>query len=72
MRKMHPDDISRVSPVLDALADNPRPHNSEPLTGEVGFKIRAGDYRVVYEVDYDAKEVLVRYVEHRSKVYRKH
>ncbi len=53
-----------------ALADMPRPHGCEKLSGQEKYKIRQGDYRVVYAVDDAEKTVLVVKVGHRKDVYR--
>lgn len=42
----------RISPKVDGLAAHPRPHGAEKLSGsENRYRIRVGDYRVVYEID---------------------
>ncbi|MBI4267052.1 MAG: type II toxin-antitoxin system RelE/ParE family toxin [Chloroflexi bacterium] len=52
------------------LADSPRPRNSRKLTGRDGWRIRAGAYRVVYEIDDAAHVVTVLHIGHRRDVYR--
>lgn len=52
-----------------ALADDPRPHGSQNLAGQDKYRIRQGDYRVVYTIE-DANTVTVVRVAHRSDVYR--
>jgi mRNA interferase RelE/StbE len=53
------------------LAGEPLPHGSEKLTGsERTYRIRIGDYRVVYELFRDAKIVVIQRVRHRKDVYR--
>ena len=53
-----------------ALADDPRPHGSQKLTGEDKYRIRQGDYRVVYTIEDAIVTVTVVGVAHRSDVYR--
>ena len=53
-----------------ALADDPRPHGSQKLTGEDKYRIRQGDYRVVYTIEDAIVTVTVVRVAHRSDVYR--
>lgn len=56
---------------IDALAARPRPHGSEKLSGyEQFYRIRVGDYRIVYAVEDDRLLVLVVKVGHRREVYR--
>ncbi len=56
--------------VIDALADNPRPSGAVRLKGTDFFRVRIGDYRVVYEVHDSVLRVLVVRVAHRREVYR--
>jgi mRNA interferase RelE/StbE len=61
----------RLNQRISLLSDNPRPHGSKKLKG--GFdlwRIRVGDYRVVYEVRDRILVVLVLRVAHRREAYR--
>ena len=59
--------ISRV----EALAEAPRPRGCVKLQGATDlWRIRVGDYRVIYSLDDDAHLVDIRIVRHRSDVYR--
>ena len=59
--------ISRV----EALTTDPRPHGCVKLQGGAAlWRIRIGDYRVVYSIDDRARLVDIRVVRHRSDVYR--
>jgi mRNA interferase RelE/StbE len=63
--------FARVVARIRALAANPRPEGSRKISGsERDWRIRIGDYRVVYEVDDEASVVRVMRVRHRSEVYR--
>ncbi len=58
---------------IENLATNPRPSNVEPLHGKDDglFRIRQGDYRIVYSIqDYQLLVLIVR-VAHRKEVYTK-
>jgi mRNA interferase RelE/StbE len=63
---------AQIAAKLDALELDPRPPGAEALVGRLKglMRIRAGDYRIVYQIDDDAHEVTVTRVRHRSKVYR--
>lgn len=52
------------------LSKNPRPYGTLKLTNENGYRIRAGDYRLLYRIDDKAKEILIYRVKHRKEVYR--
>lgn len=55
---------------IQALARDPRPHGSEKLSGDDKYRLRHGDYRVVYEIDDARKKVTIVRVAHRREVYR--
>lgn len=55
---------------IRALGDQPRPHGVEKLTGEDLYRIRQGDYRVVYSIEDDVLTVHVIRIGHRRDVYR--
>lgn len=61
----------RLATEIDGLAENPRPYGAVKLAGEEGiYRIRMGDYRVVYQVRDRFLLVLVVRVGHRKDVYR--
>lgn len=53
-----------------SLAEDPRPRNCRKLQGREGWRIRVGDYRVIYEIDDTTREVLVVTLVHRKDIYR--
>ena len=56
---------------LGALAEDPRPPNAEMLTGPVNvWRVRVGDYRLVYTIEDDVVLVLVLRIGHRREIYR--
>ena len=71
LRKIPRDMVPRIVAEVEKLADEPLPHGSEKLTGsERTYRIRVGDYRVVYELLRDANIVEIQRVRHRRDVYR--
>lgn len=61
----------RVRAAIDLLADNPRPPGCVAMVGEPhAYRVRTGDYRIVYEVFDDRLLVQVVRVGHRRDVYR--
>ncbi len=63
--------VSRVMKRIERLRTDPFPRQAIKLSGtERLYRIRVGDYRIVYEVDTQAKEVTIHYVRHRREVYR--
>lgn len=61
---------SRIDEALARLAENPRPPGTVKLRGMDGYRLRVGDYRVLYVVNDEAQHVLVWRVMARSDVYR--
>ena len=62
--------ISRVLARLERLAVSPRPPGCKKLKGgDTQWRIRVGDYRIVYEIDDTAKTVDVTRIGHRRRVY---
>ena len=64
------DAYHRVAVALRDLVDDPRPPGCQKLGGRDAWRIRVGDYRVIYEIDDRAKTVLVVHIGHRRDVYR--
>ena len=63
-------DRQKLITKIQALAINPRPEGSEKLAGQDRYRIRQGDYRVLYEVDDAVVVVTVIRVAHRREAYR--
>jgi len=55
---------------ISELRDNPRPAGCRKLHDVIGWRIRAGRYRVVYEIDDSRKIVTILRVAHRKDIYR--
>ncbi len=60
----------RVRDACRALEADPRPTGSRKLRGRAGMRVRVGTYRVIYEIDADARTVTILHVGHRRDVYR--
>jgi len=61
---------SRIRGAIALLADNPRPPACRPLKGRDAFRLRVGDYRVIYAIHDDVLIVVVVTIAHRSSAYR--
>lgn len=72
LRKLSRQLIARIVPRLETLASNPRPSGCKKLQGgDREWRIRVGDYRLVYTID-DAKLLVeVTRIRHRSDVYQR-
>ncbi len=62
--------FDRVRDGIVSLGHEPRPSGCRKLTGRDGWRIRVGDYRIIYEVDDSQGVVTILHVGHRRDVYR--
>ena len=64
--------VSRIVERIERLPSDPFPHQTAKLQGaERLYRLRVGDYRVVYEVDARALRIIVQSVRHRRDIYRR-
>ncbi|MGB7555501.1 MAG: type II toxin-antitoxin system RelE/ParE family toxin [Candidatus Korobacteraceae bacterium] len=64
--------FSRMDRKILALADNPRPAGCKKLKGyKDQWRVRVGDWRVVYIIDDDAKLISITRIAHRREVYER-
>lgn len=63
--------ISRIMNKIDeTLPNNPVPHNSVAVVGEHGvFRIRIGDYRVLYRINYQESKIILIKIDKRAIAY---
>jgi mRNA interferase RelE/StbE len=63
--------IPRILEAVETLAKNPFPLQSNKLRGgELSYRLRAGDYRVIYQVDLEKRRIDIYHVRHRKEAYR--
>ncbi len=63
--------VSRVLARVEDLKVDPLPRQAIKVSGaERLYRLRMGDYRIVYEVDVEATTIIIHYVRHRREVYR--
>ena len=61
----------RIADAIDDLASDPRPHGYAKLVGDDElYRVRVGDYRIVYKIEDNRLIVLVVRVGHRKDIYR--
>lgn len=60
----------RIAAKIQRLTSNPRPNGTEKLSGLDRYRLRQGDYRVLYAVDDANETVLIVKIGHRRDVYR--
>ena len=64
-------DVARILRKTKALADEPRPVGSQKLSGQERYRIRQGDYRILYTIQEDRLIVVVVRAGHRRDVYER-
>lgn len=62
--------LDRILEAIVRLAENPRPVGVRKLSDRPGWRIRIGEYRILYEVDDEAREIRVFRIAHRREAYR--
>ena len=60
----------RIFQKISLLKNDPYGQNSQKLEGGKGYRIRVGDYRVVYTIDKENKTILIIKIGHRREIYR--
>ncbi len=70
IRRLPSNVCERVNSAILALREESRPSGVRKLRREEGWRIRVGDYRVVYSIDDGLREVTVYRVRHRRDAYR--
>jgi mRNA interferase RelE/StbE len=72
LHKIDRKQIHKIVKAVEDLAENPFPPKSRKIRGaESLYRIRIGDYRVIYQVDTETRIVIIYYVRHRKEVYQK-
>ena len=64
------EDRRRIVRRIEGLSADPRPSGCEKLSGEDKYRVRQGDYRVIYLMSDDRHEGVVFKIGHRREVYR--
>jgi len=72
LRKQDKNVIKRILDKIDEiLPENPVPHNAISLIGQHScFRIRIGDYRVLYKVDYKLNKIIIFKIDKRGRAYK--
>ena len=70
LAKIIPAMQNRIIDAIRLLGDNPRPTGVKKLTGREAWRIRIGDYRVIYEIQDTQLLIYVITIGHRKEVYR--
>jgi mRNA interferase RelE/StbE len=69
LEKIAASEYTRIVKRLQELANDPRPNGYKKLKGRGGYRIRIGDYRIIYEIEDNKLVVLVIDIGHRKDIY---
>ncbi len=70
LRKLSSENCDRLLARVEELANEPLPVQSLKLKGTEGlYRVRVGDYRIIYEVNVQAKSILIHHIRHRREAY---
>ncbi|MDP8238606.1 MAG: type II toxin-antitoxin system RelE/ParE family toxin [Candidatus Hatepunaea meridiana] len=71
LHKLHPDQVQRIVKRIDELGENPRPTGCRKIQTEKNrYRIRIGNYRVLYRINNEKREITVHRIALRNKVYK--
>jgi len=70
LQHLPPGAYEQARDAIRALAHNPRPTGCQKLTARSGWRIRVGEFRVIYEIDDKKQSILVLHIGHRRDIYR--
>jgi len=70
LRKLAPSLCERIAQLIHSLSNEPRPNGAQKLTDREEWRVRQGDYRILYTIDDQKKLVTVVRVKHRAKAYQ--
>lgn len=69
--KLPPTTFTQIFNTIATLRDFPRPHGYKKLVGREGYRIRLGDYRIIYTVNDTLEQILVLNISLRKDAYKK-
>ena len=69
LAKILPPHFNRIVRAINNLVNNPRPHGYKKLTGRPGYRIRIGNYRVIYTIEDKILKVFVIDIGDRKNIY---
>lgn len=70
LRSLPKEEAAAVGRRIDDLATDPRPRDIKKLRGDLGYRVRVGSYRILYQIDDSAQTVTVYRIRHRRDAYR--
>ncbi len=69
LRQIDPQDRGRIHGAIQLLGENPRPPGAKAFQGREGYRVRVGNYRIIYTIHNDVLLIVIVTIGHRSDVY---
>lgn len=70
IKKLDKKAVKRIVEKLESLANDPYPDGCKKLRSDLGYRIRVGDYRIIYDIDHANSVVKVSRIRHRKDAYK--
>ncbi len=72
LRKLPPNIQNRIKEAVDNLANESKPLGCKKLVGNTSYRIRVGNYRIIYDIEDDVLIITIIKIGHRKDVYDNH
>ncbi|HOH37874.1 MAG TPA: type II toxin-antitoxin system RelE/ParE family toxin [Spirochaetota bacterium] len=63
-------ELTKINKLINSLSQNPRPSGSKKLENRNAYRVRSGNYRIIYEISDKILTVCVIRIRHRKEVYK--
>lgn len=70
LQPMPKKDVRRILDAIASLAENPRPPQAKKLSGQEYYRLRQGNYRILYTIENDELIICIVKIGHRREIYR--
>ena len=71
LEKIPKKDLQKLTKMIQSLSINPRPHGCEKLSGQERYRVRKGNYRIIYSIEDDILIVYIVKIGHRKDIYKR-
>lgn len=72
LKRIDKQNIPKILDAIESLGNNPFPINSKKLrSAELTYRLRIGDYRIIYQVDRKNKVIIIYHIRHRKEAYKR-
>ena len=72
LQKLDKKSLYRIQGAIELLGENPRPPKSKKLTNKIYWRVRVGDYRIIYEIRDNRLLIVIIKIAKRSDIYKFH